>query len=440
LLAYNELRDQFKLERAHSLDEIDDKWLMQLQNQLLAPLVESDSLQSSDKNTDLARTLADNPKATSYPSSSGQREQANNYDILSPQTLNEALLIAAQKSFLEIVELLLDHGADVNAHDSEGKTTLHYAIEHALEYNYKQWITLLLKHNADINISDVQGNTATHYATIKNNVGLVEELIAQGADITAKNNEGKTAQDIAHDQGFAQLERVLSQSATVSTRSPKAVSPTAIFELIEKGNKSSKAIEQLLKQGVSPDSKGKWGWTLLHLACWKGYYNLVELLLDYKAHVNEKSPELGNTPLITLSYAPINKNDKIEIAQLLLRHGAEPDAQNNDGRTALFEAAAHGQTELAQLLIDHDATINIQDAKGSTPLHEATLNGYTSTVELLLLHGAYIIRNKEGKNAFDIAQERNYQSIVNIIGGKPAYEHPSTNSSVSASSGYRARQ
>ena len=73
---------------------------------------------------------------------------------------------------------------------------------------------------------------------------------------------------------------------------------------------------------------------------------------------------------------------------LLSKHGAEVNAQDNYGWTALMRAALTGQTETAELLLKNGANINAKDKDGRTALMWATPYGNTKTADLLRRYGA----------------------------------------------------
>ncbi|KAG9660854.1 ankyrin repeat protein, partial [Aureobasidium melanogenum] len=92
------------------------------------------------------------------------------------------LHIAAAKDRTDIVKMLLDCGASVNSHDKEIKrTALHVAAHHG----YIKTVQVLLGHGADIDAKDRFGYTALHIARARGHLNLFDALLQQGADINA---------------------------------------------------------------------------------------------------------------------------------------------------------------------------------------------------------------------------------------------------------------
>jgi hypothetical protein len=77
-----------------------------------------------------------------------------------------------------------------------------------------------------------------------------------------------------------------------------------------------------------------------------------------------------------------------EIVQLFLEKGADVNAKDNDGWTALMIAAEKGHSEIVQLLLEKGADVNAKDNDGVTALMFAAANGHTEIVQLLLEKGA----------------------------------------------------
>jgi len=89
---------------------------------------------------------------------------------------------------------------------------------------------------------------------------------------------------------------------------------------------------------------------------------------------------------------PVIGKGLIEMARLLLEHGAEVEDQHWLGTTALHWAAMSGQTEMAELLIDRGADVDRIgrkfDGDGQTPLQLARARDHEDVVRLLKARGA----------------------------------------------------
>lgn len=96
--------------------------------------------------------------------------------------------------------------------------------------------------------------------------------------------------------------------------------------------------------GDCTESSDKFGRTSLHLASSRGDTEIVELLLEAGAKVNDKN-KFGWTPLHLAS-----RQGHIEIVQMLLKAGADPGAKNKFGRTPLDYAVKYQHTDIVRML------------------------------------------------------------------------------------------
>ena len=92
-----------------------------------------------------------------------------------------------------VTGVLLEAGANVNAIDGKGET----ALMRASGYGFKQTVVVLIEHHADVNLKDSQGRTALMHAAAGRFSDAIPFLLGNAADPNARDNEGKTALDLA---------------------------------------------------------------------------------------------------------------------------------------------------------------------------------------------------------------------------------------------------
>ncbi|AYV79381.1 MAG: putative serine/threonine-protein phosphatase 6 regulatory ankyrin repeat subunit B-like [Faunusvirus sp.] len=96
------------------------------------------------------------------------------------------------------------------------------------------------------------------------------------------------------------------------------------------------------------------GWNTLMEACYRGLERVVLKLIEKKVDVNYKTP-YGNTALHIASYS--GPNGYVDIAKILLQNGADVNAKNDAGESALMEACDNWNFKLAFVLIKYGADI-----------------------------------------------------------------------------------
>ena len=118
--------------------------------------------------------------------------------------------LAAFFGHRKIVEYLLAAGADVN---QSAKNALKVAPIHAAVSNGNaEIVAMILDRGADVDAHQQNGFTALHGAAGAGRQDLVELLIEHGADLSARNDEGKTAADVAEERGHSEVAESLRQA------------------------------------------------------------------------------------------------------------------------------------------------------------------------------------------------------------------------------------
>ncbi|MGA7414834.1 MAG: ankyrin repeat domain-containing protein [Bryobacteraceae bacterium] len=126
------------------------------------------------------------------------------------------------------------------------------------------------------------------------------------------------------------------------------------------------------------------GWTPLHLSAFFGHKELAEALLAQGAQVDSRSTNsMQNTPLHAAT-----AGRQVELMKLLLEHGADADATQEGGWTALHAAAQNGDRAMIEVLLASNASINVRAGNNQSPLDLALLKGHHEVAALLEQLGA----------------------------------------------------
>ena len=153
------------------------------------------------------------------------------------------------------------------------------------------------------------------------------------------------------------------------------------------------------------------GDTKLSEAAARGDVTAVRALLEQRVDVNTKGVD-GTTPLHQAVFA-----DHTEIAQMLLRAGANATVGDRYGVTPLFLACLNGNATLVQQLLDKGADANAVDPAGETALMAASRTGVPAAVQVLLERGARVdARDPEfQQTALMLAVRENHAAAVDLL-------------------------
>ena len=286
-----------------------------------------------------------------------------------------ALHAASRRNHLNLVQLLLEHSADVNAPDQwqVGWTPLHFASR----WGYLAIGLLLLEYGADVNAKHDEHQTPLHLAADNGHLEFAQMLLKHNADVNSRAYFGHTPLHITSDRGHVDIARLL----------------------LEHGAD----IEALAHDGGRE-------WTPLHVASRSRQLEIVLLLLECGANVNAKDVK-HLTPLYLSAW-----NGSFKIVQTLLRHNADANAQAIDGDTPLHMASMMGYVDIVRLLLDHGADPEARGRGQKTPSHTASRHGQLEVAHLLLECGMNIDAiDDEGNSAYrayQIALEGGYDKII----------------------------
>jgi len=267
----------------------------------------------------------------------------------------------------ELVRLMLQRSADVEARCADQMTPLMHAVIHESH----SIVELLLEKGAQIDATTA-GWTVLHRAAAMMDIPLVKSLIIRGADIEAR-----------------------SPKDFVPNKNPLA-------------RMSSSDMDEYDAVDASDTDRG---WTALLRAATNGDEIMVRLLLEKGADIEARSPSNG-TPLIC---AAEGKHEAI--VNHLLMNGADANAEDDFGWKPLHRALVNrGGERVAQMLLTHGANVDARCVYMKTPLHHAIEKSNDPMVSFLLNAGAdYEARDIAERTPLHTAIESRLEIMVRIL-------------------------
>ena len=254
-----------------------------------------------------------------------------------------ALQAAARRGHEKIVQLCLDHGADVNTVGGHYGTALQAAAERGTE----KIMQLLLDHKANVNTVGGHCGTALQAAARIGHEKIVQLCLDHGADVNTVGGYYGTALQTAAAEGTEQNVRLL------------------------------------LERGADVNTVGGYHGTALQAAARIGHEKIVQLCLDHGADVNTIGGYHG-----TALQAAAKRGHEM-IVQLLLDHGADVNTTGGLYYTALHAAVDCNKEPIARILLEHGANVNARGGRWGTPLYTARRENYNQAwIDLLLEYGA----------------------------------------------------
>jgi len=298
---------------------------------------------ASEKRPEVVKVLLEvgadiNAKSRAYPRTvTGEETQRAGREELNYTVVrggSTPLLFAAREGDVESARLLLDAGANVNDKLPDGTTAL---IEAA--YSGQGAVgKLLLDRGADPNDAEI-GYTALHTAVLRGDVDLVKALLAHKANPNAKLTRA-TQTKRANGHEFEMLAPMLGST-------PYMLAAQYLENDMMRALAAARADTRLPKND---------GMTPLMLAVGM----MASTSVDRRSHR-------------TLDGAKIETEDQVlEGVKTALSLGADINAVNQQGDTALHSAAAQGFNRVIQLLADSGAALSVKNKRGQTPLSVAT--------------------------------------------------------------------
>ncbi|XP_073977236.1 protein phosphatase 1 regulatory subunit 12B-like isoform X9 [Rhodnius prolixus] len=223
-------------------------------------------------------------------------------------------LAACKAGDKEEILRLLKKGADIDTSDVDGLSALHQAcIDDNLDL-----VEFLVEHGADVNKGDNEGWTPLHATASCGFISIAKYLIENGANVAAVNNDGELAVDVAECDAMEDMLQQQIDDRGIDAENARTEEERMML---------SDAKNWLSNGYIQDKTHPKTGATSLHVAAAKGY---------------------------------------LKVMDMLLKAGADIDAQDFDGWTPLHAAAHWGQKEACEVLVENFCDMNIKNCVGQT--------------------------------------------------------------------------
>ncbi|MDR0376160.1 MAG: ankyrin repeat domain-containing protein [Treponema sp.] len=300
-------------------------------------------------------------------------------------------ITVAHRANVDIVGVIFDNGAQVDARNKAGDTSLNMAVRQ----NNEPVGTLLLSKNADIFAANARGESPLYSAFFPPDKKLRQWMLTPQT-LAARDGLGNTA---LHYAAQWKLDEYIPLMATLGSdvEARNATGETPLFTAVKYDAPSTIRV-LTTKAGASINTRDRLGNTALHAAVrWDASNagaSLIALGIDVNAHALNGKTALHDAV----------RTDKTGMERLLTKNGADIDSRDAEGNTPLMEAIAGGFSAPAERLAALGADASVRNTSGDTPLHLAVkMNNIDLAGTLLRLGASIHARNSQGQTPFRIA-------------------------------------
>ena len=296
------------------------------------------------------------------------------------------LHVAASSDAAKMTELLLDHGGDVDARNQSNETPLDVANAKRSESvapllawaDATSEFEALLGWQPSARSADENDWTDLHWTAVLNLPDAAQALLDTGAIVDHRlKNDGRP---IAGGTGSRLSDLLGSRYNSANWRRKHQ---TALHFAVL--NDASETTKVLVAHGADVNARDRANTSPLQIAVRNGNTAMADLLIVSGGNVNEEM--YGGR---TLLYIAVEKN-AIDLTKTLLSRGAAVDVEDNQKRTPLHLAVGRNFFEIAEILIAHGADVDAKNLSGDSPLKLARLRGYDRLMTLLRPHSEDVI-------------------------------------------------
>lgn len=349
-----------------------------------------------------------------------------------------ALNAACSHGYVDVVEILLGKGANINA--AAGKDVLR-PLQYAACGGHERIVQQLLNQGASI--TPIETETTLQPALFDGHGNVARLLLENGTNLTMKPDSLLhycTSLAMAASQGYADIvDLLIAKGASINVQSPNK--RCALSEATRNGH--TKIVRRLLQGGAEVNVTYN---SPLLLASSEGNNEILDLLIQAGADVNLASSntsglyrgdgngiqlaaanrhadavemllQIGADIYSTIGDSALQRalDDKHEkVVRLLLENGADMATLRDDVHKVLRLACYGGHDAIVDYAIQQGADVNALGDPSGSPIQAASANGHMSTVKKLLERGAHVNNTARFWSALQQASHGGHTNVVSF--------------------------
>lgn len=327
-------------------------------------------------------------------------------------TQQSAYLIATSEGYLDLLELTLQHGADVASLDSFGGT----GLIRAAERGHADVVGRLLQTHIDVNHVNNLGWTALHEAIIlgegdQRYLDTIRLLVARGADVELPPRRNDTPPlQLARDRG----QDLVATTIQTVLDTERLADPDAALLAAAASNDADR-VAVALGAGADIETSDAKQRTPLLLAATNDNTDVARLLVSLGADPDALDDRHDTPWLVT------GVTGGVEMADILLTANPDLTILNRFGGTSLIPASERGHVDYVQRVVNTDIDVNHINNLGWTALMETVLLGdgtgpHQEIVKILLDAGADpTIADRDGVTPAQHAKANEFDEIAQLL-------------------------
>ncbi|XP_063750127.1 protein TANC2 isoform X3 [Eleginops maclovinus] len=311
------------------------------------------------------------------------------------EVLNNApvLCVHSHLGYMDMVGLLLEYGATVDAPSESGLMPLGYAAAGG----HMAIVTALCRKRAKVDHLDKNGQCALVHAALRGHMEVVKYLIQCDWSMGPQQSP-QTQQQATFTKSHAVQQALIAAASMGYTE--------IVSYLLDLPEKDEEEVERAQINNFDT----LWGETALTAASGRGKLDVCRLLLEQGAAVAQPNRR-GIVPLFSAV-----RQGHWQIVDLLLTHGADVNLADKQGRTPLMMAASEGHLGTVEFLLSQGASLSLMDKEGLTALSWACLKGHLPAVRCLVESGAATDHaDKNGRTPLDLAAFYGDSEVVQFL-------------------------